>query len=763
MSAVRRDPTDPARWAPESGPGHAPGTFAVVIGVSAYPHLQGGGGAPAAEPFGLGQLGVCALTAYRFFDWLRTTYRCEAGPLAEVRLLLAPTDAEVAFVRQAYGDEAAEEMAAAPAPTFDACRRAIRRWSTRMKAVPAAAAAESRALFFFTGHGLQVMQDSQVLLPSDYLDPAEGEVRNQAISTANLRRGLASLAISDQLFFLDACRNDNTALRKAVLEGTPILDEADAAGVLPELNAAVLRATAAGAQAWSPPAPGAEAVRQATLFGTALLEGLAPDPGVQLECADDGCRLLPTDLQRFVRERVRGLHRHFDSVAPQVVRLDGDFSDEPFVTYVDPPPAAPPVADDPGGIEIGGIDLGDLDLGDVLGTPGILTDGPTRGGDRPGKPSRRRGREPAVDLDALRLRAQGLGPDEALEVTLRAADAASLRERLAEGAHVVTTRPAGEGRVAVHVAPTPPRVDGSSHEWMLAAAHALRVRPLGAPRSKAAAPDVRRVQHDPLTERTYVTVEVAAGGPQWLELDQGEERFGGVLFEASEFGAREGAAWEVELVPGAQRVAGVEVRIPTDLPMAYPAELRTAAALWARYEADDARDAVRTTDLEALEQALCGKGWSAVAAVAAATVLLRARALDRLHDWVWNTGFRFYTDLPDPIALVAEQQALERRRKAGGGPTAEEVAELLDLDRRGLPYTSEAFAIAVRHVAALHASARAGDPETLATLAEAGRREALDRLHARLQAALPAFRPGGLIAVFAGRPEVVGPHLVGPG
>ena len=55
--------------------------------------------------------------------------------------------------------------------------------------------------------GLEVWQDRQVLLPSDYLRPP-GRAVNDAISTANLRKGLASSPVPNQFLFVDACRND---------------------------------------------------------------------------------------------------------------------------------------------------------------------------------------------------------------------------------------------------------------------------------------------------------------------------------------------------------------------------------------------------------------------------------------------------------------------------------------------------------------------------------------------------------------------------
>jgi hypothetical protein len=90
-----------------------------------------------------------------------------------------------------------------------------------MRALPSAAASQSRGLFFFSGHGLESTQGCQLLLPSDYLAPPEPNI-NDAISTSNLLYGLGSLKVTEQLFFVDACRNDHKELRGKNMVGATI-------------------------------------------------------------------------------------------------------------------------------------------------------------------------------------------------------------------------------------------------------------------------------------------------------------------------------------------------------------------------------------------------------------------------------------------------------------------------------------------------------------------------------------------------------------
>ena len=104
--------TEPGLWVNSDWQEGTPGTFAVLIGSSDYPHLAEVD-APAPEIFGLGQLKVSALTAFAVFRWLTEPYWVEACPLARCWLLLAPTAEELA-----YEPRLAEHLTA---PTFANC------------------------------------------------------------------------------------------------------------------------------------------------------------------------------------------------------------------------------------------------------------------------------------------------------------------------------------------------------------------------------------------------------------------------------------------------------------------------------------------------------------------------------------------------------------------------------------------------------------------------------------------------------------------
>lgn len=285
-------------WKPRSG-----GAFALLIGVSAYPHLCG------AETYDLEPLYVSALTAYRVFEWLRQDYARKGCPLAKCWLLLAPTEQELAEVpgmRGTYGDV-----------TFNHVKLAIQEWTQTMKA-QGHGAIDSRGFFFFSGHGIEVRSDHQVLLPSDYLAPPNPSL-NDAISTNNLFRGLLCDPVPLHLLFIDACRNDHDALVAENITGAQILNTGGRrnTGVIVDL----LRATASGFQAWQPKTP----AKGESVFGRALLEGLKNR--ALKECDVTNCWIPMYGLQKFVNRRVMEILKSYNALVESPVRLGGEVDD----------------------------------------------------------------------------------------------------------------------------------------------------------------------------------------------------------------------------------------------------------------------------------------------------------------------------------------------------------------------------------------------------------------------------------------------------
>jgi hypothetical protein len=231
------------------------GLYALVIGVSSYDYLQG----DQENSYGLGPLFVSALTGFRVFEWLKTSYNYKDKPLQRCWLLLSPSDAELAF-------EPAMKDAGLPA-TFDNCENFIADWYKVIDEIEAPAD-DTRSLFFFSGHGIEVYERRQILLPQDYLKPPVRNV-NRALSTFNLSAGMRATKLSRHFFFIDACRNDSFRFRSFQdVDGAMILNVP--LGLQGDRAAPIMYASAGGDKAWQPQQPEAGI----TFFGEALLSGL---------------------------------------------------------------------------------------------------------------------------------------------------------------------------------------------------------------------------------------------------------------------------------------------------------------------------------------------------------------------------------------------------------------------------------------------------------------------------------------------------------
>jgi len=296
----------PGRWLnPEWNP-KQPGTFATIIGVSKYDYLTDND-----ESYGMGQLYVSALTAYRFFCWLKDDYRHPDLPLAKVWLLLSPTEAEL---KQMVGLSKTDFLQ----PTFNNCNTAIGEWFATMQGLDSLVCEKSRAIFFFSGHGLEVTPDKQILLPGDYLSPPNRNV-NMALSTYNLHYGLQALPVPEHFLFLDACRNDNEKLRELNLEGWSVLNPCPSWRTNPNVTSSpIVYATASGETAYEPMDP----QQGVSLFGRALVEGLEDVPG---KATNINQRYWVTflELGQYLRERVDRLVKAAGARVKQHVRIAG--------------------------------------------------------------------------------------------------------------------------------------------------------------------------------------------------------------------------------------------------------------------------------------------------------------------------------------------------------------------------------------------------------------------------------------------------------
>lgn len=711
MKLVPKDGEGPGLWVdPDWKPG-MPGTFAVIIGVSRYRHLENGDHPtdPQGRPWikearGLDQLHVSALTASRVFRWLSTQYSHEA-PLARCWLLLSPTSAEHGHLsfeneeRISWGD-----------PTLDNCSAAIHWWCRTMRDLPAAAAARSRGLFFFSGHGLESTQGCQLLLPSDYLAPPEPNI-NSAISTSNLLYGLGSLKVTQQLFFVDACRNDHKELRGKNMVGAKILTEEETAVLPPDLMTPVLYSTGPGQRSWEHRDP----AKGISIYGQALLDGLAGKPDIALKGDKPPYRVELSPLEQFVRARVLELLKKAQSKERQYVRLGGQSDTSMNVTYVEQRPA---VTTGGGWSTFEGHE--DMDgFGGPPSEPDPIPsneakwyhDFPTGGGGPSGPPqvsAMLAAETPIRELSSTRRFSprwlkdwneghRMFGSETVTALWQQRTKVWSIGQKKWRGPSVIriaeVSRDEGRGRFRVRMQIT--EKDPVGH-WLqmtdeLGNVHACMLpRDLG-PKSMNEPNPVYEVSYDRSEPDDENKREI-------VRLDANLDEQSGAL--------------------------GLVTR------------------LWRSYTITDVAAAVKASETAELRGVIENKIDSPLGATVAALVLLRANRLDRLPlAWLRNLA-SWFVELPDGPILYAERRLREKQKNKNSRAAAlKEAADILLLmTDRGIPRTSEAFEYG------MGLASRLKDREELGL----GVREKLHELERRLGNAFAVYRTGGLFSSFSG-------------
>lgn len=307
----------PGLWRDPQWQAGMPGVYALIVGVSAYPHLEGGS-APAPDNYGLGQLLSSARTAARVFDWLNKDFRYPDLPVVWSLLLLSPSAEEAAEFN-------ATGLTHYDLPDYIRMRQAIQRWTA---AVPkqGPAAAHSRSMFFFSGHGVGANR-TPVLLPADYLDPQFGDPQlENCFSTRELQRWMTENPVGEHLALLDACRN----------EFSPLAEKASSAhGAFPvnapnapaPRAAATLASTSPNKVAYQFPG------QPLTLFGQAVLEALSGG------AATGDLRIDFREVVDYVRPRINVLLQAVNTALDQTVWPSSE-GDDLIVTELAPPPGA---------------------------------------------------------------------------------------------------------------------------------------------------------------------------------------------------------------------------------------------------------------------------------------------------------------------------------------------------------------------------------------------------------------------------------------
>jgi hypothetical protein len=660
---LKPDATRPGLWVNDAWTAGSPGTFAVIVGVSRYKNLDG---SPAC--FGLGQLFVSAATALGFFSWLEDRYLRTGSPVAKCWLLLSPTAEEIAACN-GIGQHIAE-------PTFANCEKAIQDWKLEMSTLPVGASAESRSVFFFSGHGLEIIEDRQILLPSDYLDP--GTPIDRALSTQNISRGVKALSIPLHFIFVDACRNDHNNLgRYSPLEGTRVLDEPASSAINPDCFVPIFYGSAAGTQAMQPNDP----KLGLSIFGEALLDGLSAR-GLNPDCENGTCCIFLHRLRPFVGARIAEIVRtRYNQTSSQRVRVRGDQTEEP-ITEVPPPPPSPP--------------------------PPSLTGPPA-----PGRVS--------VSLGSL--------PELAFPKT-----------QLAELTVLPTLANFGE----VHALFGSEQI---SDLWM----NKARVFDYGTMGWIGKGLDIQLGELSRSEDKTVFRFNLTIPGAKtknsyWLQIEDSVQAQAFVLpMDRATI-----PVFRVEM--DFQFSPPVIKRFDISLSPDNQTYLGMTAKLWDIYNDKSASEAIRAVgpifslDADELEDVLLNKVESPLAATVAGTILLRGRRWDKLHSWLRNLA-NLAPEIPDGAVLWSEQCL----RQPDSQYRNEAIDYFLRLKSSSLPFLAETTGYALRQ-----AEDFLNSPEC------ANFRDQIEAIHQRLTKAVGMFRPGGLLATFAGPANQLSPFILAP-
>ncbi|MBR1068857.1 caspase family protein [Bradyrhizobium liaoningense] len=212
-----------------------PRLHAFVVAVGDYPHLMGGTGPLAHDPFGLSQIATPRFTGPSIAAWLINELKNGDRPLGSVEVLLSPGG---------LIDTPAGPVNANPA-TMANIEQSFAAWFKRCNS-----RTDNAAFFYFCGHGLAKID--QYLLPEDFGDPSAADIWKKCIDFDGLQSGMRrKCRAQTQLFFVDACRETPFGiLAQMNVRGEPLISATFNDPVVP--CSAAYYATTEGRQAYGP-------------------------------------------------------------------------------------------------------------------------------------------------------------------------------------------------------------------------------------------------------------------------------------------------------------------------------------------------------------------------------------------------------------------------------------------------------------------------------------------------------------------------------
>jgi hypothetical protein len=687
------------------------GLYGVVAGISRYPYLKNGEHC-TSDPHDFGQLISSAHTAYRFFSWLTEKYRFEGCPVSKVWLLLGPCQAERPYI-----------PISTPEPTMENLGKAITAWRDDLVAMSTEVANKSRALLFFSGHGLERDLDQQLLLPSDFWS---NQVINKAINSKNLQEGLAASRVPWQVFFIDACRNDPFLLDAfSNVRGMDVLTTAP--GRRFHRTAPIIYGSASGKSAWQLDDPS-----KISVFGDALLAGLEVSgiPPIEPDCSSQPCVIDLGPLYSYVNSRVSEAltHLRISEADPDPVATGGVTRGKTPICHVPEPHPDTLSPDTP---------LVQVSKALAAGAAGL---------------------DAWVRSDAVKgvLRARGISESAFFDAPHAVRDLSEMRRVGGVAALAPTEQRTrlkyirlfdGHGRVQRNTFDSPAVADffmsAELYRWNVAAWHRSRVKA-----------KILRIERSPDRNIYRVSFEFRdATLWHWMECSSSEQRFAfffpGLRIEADSTEDRQ--IFEIEL--GVDSETEV-IRFARPYPsLSNKGLIGEAALLWNKYRLGTAASAVHALTQYAVSKEPIGpaseepvsqeyakfalsllytKSLSPLAATIGALILTRAGEYDAMRNWLDNlVNLRYGSD----AAVFAIKRALDTEQRVDLKRYFDTIAQ------QGMPFTSEATSYLMQMLDPLQPDEAVADYD----------KRALNGLRKRLGDLYPGFRTGGLFTSFAAR------------
>lgn len=637
----------PGLW--RAGSQNTPGVHALIIGVSDYPYLSGGSApdnARAPDNGGLGQLEVSALSGAMFFDWMVSAGEVAGARLASCRLHLAPRPDEVdrvkALARDHYG----------PAD-YATLRSALDGWADEMTVGGAAGAAPNVAIFFYSGHGVEVAA-SPAVLASDVLNQlTAGQGANKAIAVDAMTSAIKTYNIDRGLFFVDACRDAPLAARLINLVGDQSLKPSGQPRRRPDALIR-LQSTASGLKSYQ------VKDETGTLFTQAVLDGLQGPPPQYLpyDTTDLPWTLKFAALEGHVKRMVSELLADHSPLAVQSVEPYGNPYNGEMIVALKPGPPPDAGAGSPGSRAVPIPSLRqEIDrsaakvLRNALSLDTMKIDGLREAGNFAAS-------VPTADLSNFRIMHEVLGHESVTDRWIKSLQ--FLNARTGERA---------DPNVARIFSAHSQEIDDRIAAWVDIAVEpgegeALWISAGGSPDMVGCAIGIPRDLQHPIPVRLDLQFDRA--GDEW-QLRQ----MGARLADPDAGGHYFPLGWKILFE--AQRTEAF-------------ADLGSAAQSIEH-------------EFQALQQVLAEKRQAPVAAAYATNLLLRANAIAYLEDWPRNLS-DWFPWLADGPVLWAE--TLLRRRRydvidLGDAFTREALTYYLKLADRGVPLLSNSLALAIHH------------------------------------------------------------------